>query len=78
MLVGNKKDEEQRREIGSEVGEKLASKWGTGFIETSAKNNENVTELFQRLLAMEKKRTLALTMNEESGKNSSKKKCSLM
>uniref|UniRef100_A0A915BW75 GTP-binding protein Di-Ras2 n=1 Tax=Parascaris univalens TaxID=6257 RepID=A0A915BW75_PARUN len=68
----------RRREIGSEVGEKLATKWGTGFIETSAKTNENVIELFQRLLAMEKKRTLALTMNEESGKNSSKKKCSLM
>ncbi|EJD75305.1 hypothetical protein LOAG_17513 [Loa loa] len=78
MLVGNKKDEDQRREVSSELGQKLASKWGTDFIETSAKDNENITELFQRLLAMERKRTLALTMNEESGKSGSKRKCSLM
>ncbi|VDM20321.1 unnamed protein product [Wuchereria bancrofti] len=78
MLVGNKKDEDQRREVSSELGQKLATKWGTGFIETSAKDNENITELFQRLLAMEKKRTLALTMDEESGKSGSKRKCSLM
>uniref|UniRef100_A0A1I8EKB5 Ras family protein n=1 Tax=Wuchereria bancrofti TaxID=6293 RepID=A0A1I8EKB5_WUCBA len=78
MLVGNKKDEDQRREVSSELGQKLATKWGTGFIETSAKDNENITELFQRLLAMEKKRTLALTMDEESGKSGSKRKCSLI
>lgn len=68
----------QRREISSEVGQKLASKWGTGFIETSAKDNENITELFQQLLAMEKKRALALTMDEETGKSGSKRKCSVM
>lgn len=78
MLVGNKKDEDQRREISAEIGQKLASKWGTGFIETSAKDNENITELFQQLLAMEKKRTLALTMDEESGKSGSRRKCSVM
>uniref|UniRef100_A0A915PLQ7 Uncharacterized protein n=1 Tax=Setaria digitata TaxID=48799 RepID=A0A915PLQ7_9BILA len=75
ILVGNKKDEDQ---VSSELGQKLATKWGTGFIETSAKDNENITELFQRLLAMEKKRTLALTMDEESGKSGAKRKCSLM
>uniref|UniRef100_A0A0R3RQC0 GTP-binding protein Di-Ras2 n=1 Tax=Elaeophora elaphi TaxID=1147741 RepID=A0A0R3RQC0_9BILA len=78
MLVGNKKDEDQRREVSFELGQKLATKWGTGFIETSAKDNENIIELFQRLLAMEKKRTLTLTMDEESGKSGSKRKCSLM
>uniref|UniRef100_A0A914SI42 Uncharacterized protein n=1 Tax=Parascaris equorum TaxID=6256 RepID=A0A914SI42_PAREQ len=36
----------ERREIGSEVGEKLATKWGTGFIETSAKTNENLEFAF--------------------------------
>ncbi|VDK66978.1 unnamed protein product [Onchocerca ochengi] len=78
MLVGNKKDEDQRREVSSELGQKLATKWGTGFIETSAKDNENITELFQLLLAMEKKRILALTMDEGSGKSGSKRKCSVM
>ncbi|MCP9261897.1 GTP-binding protein Di-Ras1 [Dirofilaria immitis] len=67
-----------RREVSLELGQKLATRWGTGFIETSAKDNENITELFQLLLAMEKKRTLALTMDEESGKSGSKRKCCLM
>ncbi|VDD96632.1 unnamed protein product [Enterobius vermicularis] len=78
MLVGNKKDDEKKRQVTTEVGEKLASKWGIGFIETSAKNNENITELFEQLLAKEKKCVLALTPADEDGKNSSKKKCSLM
>ena len=77
MLVGNKKDE-QRREVSTELGQKLADKWGTGFIETSAKNNENIAQLFENLLAMEKKRTLTLTMDDSNAKSSNKKKCTLM
>jgi small GTP-binding protein len=75
MLVGNKKDETGKREIQTESAKSLAAKWGTGFIETSAKNNENITELFKNLLAMEKKRQLALTMNDTEEKGANKKKC---
>uniref|UniRef100_A0A914QH10 GTP-binding protein Di-Ras2 n=1 Tax=Panagrolaimus davidi TaxID=227884 RepID=A0A914QH10_9BILA len=78
MLVGNKKDEESRREVEYSKAEKLATKWGIGCIETSAKNNENITELFKKLLAMEKKRQLALTMNDTEEKGNNKKKCSIM
>ncbi|VDL74810.1 unnamed protein product [Nippostrongylus brasiliensis] len=67
-----------RREVTKETGSKLASKWGTGFIETSAKNNENITELFQQLLALEKKRTLALTMEDPDGKGTKRKGCLIM
>ncbi|TMS33823.1 hypothetical protein L596_001515 [Steinernema carpocapsae] len=77
MLVGNKRDEDQRREVARDYGELLASKWGTGFIETSAKNNENITELFQQLLSLEKKRQLALSIEEDTTKNNSKKKCTI-
>jgi len=77
MLVGNKKDD-PKREVSTETGEKLSSRWGTGFIETSAKNNENITELFQQLLAREKKRTLTLNAADADGKDASKKKCLLM
>ncbi|KAK0393341.1 hypothetical protein QR680_000160 [Steinernema hermaphroditum] len=77
MLVGNKRDEDSRREVARDYGELLASKWGTGFIETSAKNNENITELFRDLLSMEKKRQLALSIEEDSTKNNSKKKCTI-
>ncbi|KJH41879.1 hypothetical protein DICVIV_12145 [Dictyocaulus viviparus] len=78
MLVGNKSDDEERREVTTETGSKLASKWGTGFIETSAKNNDNITELFQQLLALEKKCTLALTMEDPDNKGTKRKACSLM
>jgi len=78
MLVGNKKDESQKREVATETGVKLSERWGCGFIETSAKNNENVTELFQNLLAMEKKRILTLAVaSEEPEKTETKKKCTI-
>lgn len=56
----------------------MAAKWGTGFIETSAKNNDNITELFQQLLALEKKRTLTLTMEDPDGKGAKRKGCLIM
>lgn len=77
MLVGNKKDE-SKREVSTELGQKLADRWGTGFIETSAKNNENISELFEKLLALEKKRQLTLTLDDAAGKTGSKKKCVVM
>ncbi|KAL6734451.1 hypothetical protein Aduo_004990 [Ancylostoma duodenale] len=78
MLVGNKSDDNTRREVATETGSKLAAKWGTGFIETSAKNNDNITELFQQLLALEKKRTLTLTMEDPDGKGAKRKGCLIM
>lgn len=62
----------------TETGEKLAARWGCGFIETSAKSNENITELFQKLLAMEKKRQLTLNINDGNEKTGNKKKCCIM
>ncbi|CAI2325054.1 unnamed protein product [Caenorhabditis sp. 36 PRJEB53466] len=78
MLVGNKKDEETKREVSTATGQKFAGQLNCGFIETSAKNNENITELFQQLLAREKKRQLALTMDDPDGKNGKKRGCYLM
>ncbi|PAV88583.1 hypothetical protein WR25_14587 [Diploscapter pachys] len=78
VLCGNKKDEESKREVSKALGEKLAGQWGTGFIETSAKNNDNITELFEQLLAREKKRQLTLTMDDEGKGKGKKKKCIVM
>lgn len=48
MLVGNKCDEGAAlREVTELEGKAEASTWGVSFMETSAKNNINVTELFQ-------------------------------
>lgn len=47
MLVGNKCDENTLREVSELDGKAEALAWGVSFMETSAKNNINVTELFQ-------------------------------
>ncbi len=49
MLVGNKTDLSDRRQVSSEEGETKASEEGVMFIETSAKGNFNIKLLFRRL-----------------------------
>ncbi|XP_051556071.1 GTP-binding protein Di-Ras1-like [Myxocyprinus asiaticus] len=82
MLVGNKSDETQR-EVKNDDGEAQAKTWKCAFMETSAKTNHNVTELFQELLNLEKKRNMSLNIDgKHSGKQSRadklKGKCSVM
>jgi GTPase KRas len=52
MLVGNKLDLEDERQVTTEQGRTLAQKFGCGFIEASAKTNTNVKELFFELVRM--------------------------
>ena len=49
LLVGNKQDLENERQISYDDGKKLAETWGIEYIETSAKNNFNCKEAFERL-----------------------------
>jgi len=49
ILVGNKNDLEQDREISYEEGKNFANRNGMEFIETSAKINTNVSEAFEML-----------------------------
>ncbi|KAK2900758.1 hypothetical protein Q8A67_008873 [Cirrhinus molitorella] len=82
MLVGNKSDETQR-EVKTEDGEAQSKIWKCAFMETSAKTNHNVTELFQELLNLEKKRNMSLNIDgKRSGKQSRadklKGKCSII
>ncbi|KAK4474614.1 hypothetical protein MN116_001751 [Schistosoma mekongi] len=60
MLVGNKIDENDNREVSQTHGKTLAQKWKCGFMETSAKLNLNVKEVFQELLKMETRRNMTL------------------
>ncbi|KDR14490.1 GTP-binding protein Di-Ras2 isoform X2 [Zootermopsis nevadensis] len=85
MLVGNKCDETENREVATTEGESEASRWGCNFMETSAKTNHNVKELFQELLNMEKNRNISLQLDSKKssrqklpGSNKIKEKCSVM
>lgn len=46
ILVGNKTDLEEKRQVTTEEGEDFAKKNGLQFIETSAKTAQNVEESF--------------------------------
>lgn len=49
MLVGNKTDLSDRRQVATDEGEKKAKEWNVMFIETSAKAGFNVKGLFRKL-----------------------------
>ncbi|KPP71237.1 GTP-binding protein Di-Ras2-like [Scleropages formosus] len=68
MLVGNKCDEAQNREVETSDGEAMSKKWKCAFMETSAKTNYNVKELFQELLNLEKRRTVSLQIDGKKNK----------
>ncbi|KAF7700419.1 RAB6B, member RAS oncogene family b [Silurus meridionalis] len=51
MLVGNKTDLEEKRQIMIEEGEQRAKELNVMFIETSAKSGCNVKQLFRRVAA---------------------------
>ena len=50
VLVGNKCDLAEEREITKEEGEEMAKKFGCPFFESSAKNHINVDESFRELV----------------------------
>jgi small GTP-binding protein len=46
FIVGNKCDMADEREVAMEAGMKVANQYGVRFIETSAKTNRNISEVF--------------------------------
>ena len=46
ILVGNKSDLAEKRQVSKERGKQLADTYGIPFIETSAKSNDNIEKLF--------------------------------
>ncbi|KAF5287548.1 hypothetical protein FQR65_LT12219 [Abscondita terminalis] len=79
MLVGNKCDESaELREVSTSEGQSEAGSWGVNFMETSAKTNHNVKQLFQELLNMEKTRNVSLQLGNKSTGRVAKDKCDLM
>jgi GTPase SAR1 family protein len=50
IIVGNKTDKENDRQVSRQEGEQFARKMGTLFIETSAKVNTGVEEAYLELI----------------------------
>merc|ERR1711915_245657 len=74
LLVGNKCDEEAgKRQVSAKTGEALEKMWKVKYIETSAKNNVNINELFEEVFKLEKNKVLSLQPIEDTEKK--KKKC---
>ncbi|RZC34309.1 GTP-binding protein Di-Ras2, partial [Asbolus verrucosus] len=79
MLVGNKCDESaELREVSTSEGQAQAAEWGVSFMETSAKTNHNVKQLFQELLNLEKSRNVSLQVGGKANSRVAKDKCDLM
>lgn len=77
--VGNKCDESPSiREVSLSEGAAEAANWGCGFLETSAKTNHNVNELFRDLLTLEKNRSVSLQPVQGNSAISLKEKCAVM
>eukprot|EP01103_Thecamoeba_quadrilineata_P009593 TRINITY_DN1937_c0_g1_i1.p1 TRINITY_DN1937_c0_g1~~TRINITY_DN1937_c0_g1_i1.p1 ORF type:complete len:192 (+),score=29.89 TRINITY_DN1937_c0_g1_i1:87-662(+) len=55
MLVGNKVDLEEDRQVPTDQGKSLSTRYGCGFTEASAKTNQHVNEIFFELVRMIKK-----------------------
>ncbi|XP_070498555.1 GTP-binding protein Rheb homolog [Chironomus tepperi] len=52
VLVGNKTDLHQERAVTFDEGKRLAENWKAIFLETSAKQNESVDEIFLKILEL--------------------------
>lgn len=52
ILVGNKTDLDNRRAVNQDAAMEQAREWGVPYLETSAKTNQNVVEVFMKLMQM--------------------------
>lgn len=68
VLVGNKTDLHQERAVPMEEGRKLADSWKAQFLETSAKQNESVNDVFSLLIAQ---------IERDNGNTSEKSSCTI-
>lgn len=78
ILVGNKVDLEDRREVSSDEAQGLASSWGAAYLETSAKTKFNVDKVYYDLLGRIQARKTAQGQSPHPQKKHKKKKCTLL
>lgn len=49
ILIGNKSDMVAERQVDTSEGKQLADQYNIPFLETSAKDNVNISDIFQKL-----------------------------
>ena len=76
ILVGNKSDLEDKREVTRTEAEDLSKAWGVKYVETSAKTKENVDSVFFMLMSEIQKRKGPLEPSQKKPKK--KKKCVIL
>ena len=68
LIVGNKSDLTDKRVVSTQEGEALAQQYGISFLETSARDNTNVEEMFTAMAkAMRKKQGVTAGGDNNSG-----------
>jgi GTPase SAR1 family protein len=75
VLVGNKKDLADERQVSEQEGKEVAERFGVPHIETSAKTNEGVNEAFFLLVRQINKWRKA---HPDNLKKKEKKKCLIL
>ena len=84
VLIGNKCDKEEEREVGKEEGENEAEKYNFGFFETSNKDGINVENAVMDLISkvikkrnkkQSKKEKNKITLNKRNDRNQTKGCC---
>ncbi|KAN0008736.1 hypothetical protein ACTFIU_009465 [Dictyostelium citrinum] len=63
ILIGNKSDLEEDREVTYHEGENFANRFGMSYIEVSAKSRVNIDEVFNEVVRSVKRRNENLNMN---------------
>ncbi|KAJ0009574.1 hypothetical protein NQD34_001276 [Periophthalmus magnuspinnatus] len=79
LVVGNKSDLEERRQVSLEEASSRAQEWGVPYVETSAKTRANVDKVFFDLMreVRKKKMSESKDKNGPSGKKKKKRCCIL-
>ncbi|XP_070535007.1 ras-related protein O-RAL-like isoform X2 [Ptychodera flava] len=83
LLVGNKSDLDERRQVSQEEAQSKAADWNVAYVETSAKTRANVDKVFFDLMReiRDRKAQDGQKQNKNKGKKkskSSKKKCVIL
>lgn len=78
LLVGNKSDLEERRQVAADEAAAKAGEWGVQYVETSAKTRGNVDKVFFDLMREVRKKKMSETRQDGPSGKKKKKHCCLL